>query len=56
MTSFSTIAFFIMNAVNQRGKRGVGWEATPNQGESPHSLTFVMYAFDLPPLSNSVDY
>ena len=43
-----------MNAVDQggKGREGVGWEATLNQGESPpHSLTFVMYAFDLPPLS-----
>ena len=33
---FSAQLFFIMNAVNHggKGREGVGWEATLNQGES----------------------
>ena len=41
---FSTIAFYYECYKSGKKKgEGVGWEATLNQGQSLHFLTFVMY-------------
>ena len=45
---FSAVAFYYECCKSGRKKeerKGVGWEATLNQGESSHSLTLVMYGW-----------
>ena len=40
---FSTIAFYCECCKSGRKRGEREWKATLNQGESPHSLTLVMY-------------